>query len=178
MNTASVRYTLAVLTFAGLTALTSMALGAFGRRDAGVLRTALAGKPLVEGDLVPRGFAQVARAKGDLDGDGLDDLALIVRRAEKKVPAKGGSEDEHDVPQAVLIFTADGSGKYTLWKLGTTHFMDSSANLMEEGGVGTFAIKKGVLTIASDVSMSMGGWGAGGCATGSIAMLDVADRRR
>ena len=63
----------------------------------------------------------------------------------------------------MLIFAGDKSGKYTLWKLGATHFMDSADNLMEEGGVGTFEIKKGILTMVSDVSMSMGGWSAGGC---------------
>ncbi len=67
------------------------------------------------------------------------------------------------MPQAVLIFTGDKTAKYTLWKLGASHFMDGTENLMEEGGVGLFQIEKGVLTVASDVSMSMGGWGADGC---------------
>jgi hypothetical protein len=66
------------------------------------------------------------------------------------------------VPQAVLIFAGDTSGKYTLWKLGVSHFMNGSQDLMEKGGVGTFEIKKGVLTIASDDMMSVGS-GAGGC---------------
>jgi len=153
---------LAILTLAGLTAFTSASQGAFGPADAAFLRNALAEKALGEGALVPHGFAKVARAKGDLDGDGTDDLALIVRRAGKGARAKGASDDD-EVPQAVLIFTGDKAGKYTLWKLGVSHFMDGAANLMEEGGVGTFDIKKGVLTIASDTAMSMGGWSAGGC---------------
>jgi len=163
MNTAPVRYTLAVLTCAGFGAFTSIARGAFSPGDATVLQTALTGNALAAGALVPRGFTKVAEAKGDLDGDGTDDLALIVRRAAKRPAKDEAGDDDDDVPQAVLIFTGDKSGNYTLWKLGLTHFMASSANLMEEGGVGTFQIKKGVLTIASDVSMSMGGWSAGGC---------------
>ena len=71
--------------------------------------------------------------------------------------------DSDGVPQAVLIFAGDKSGKYLLWKLGASHFMDDGGNLMEKGGVGDFQIQNGVLTIASDVSMSMGGWSAGGC---------------
>ena len=154
---------MAVLSLAGLIAFPLTALAAFSPEDAATIQTVLAGKAVVEGALVPRGFAKVAEAKGDLNGDGTDEMALIVRRAAKEQRAKAPSDDSDGVPQAVLIFTGDKSGKYTLWKLGANHFMDSSENLMEEGGVGTFQIKKGVLTMASDVSMSMGGWDAGGC---------------
>jgi hypothetical protein len=154
---------LALLSLAGLTALPLAALAAFSPGDAATIQAALAGKAVGEGALIPRGFAKVAEARGDLDGDGTDDLALIVRRAAKELQEKAPSEDSDGVPQAVLIFTGDKSGKYTLWKLGASHFMDSTDNLMEKGGVGLFQIKKGVLTIASDVSMSMGGWSAGGC---------------
>jgi len=163
VNRAPARYTLAVLSLAGLTAFPLAARATFSPEDATALQTALAGKAIVESALVPRGFAKVAEAKGDLNGDGTDDLALIVRRAAKKKRARRSSEDSDGVPQAVLIFTGDKLGKYTLWKVGLRHFMDGGGNLMEEGGVGTFEIKKGVLTVASDESMSMGGWGGGGC---------------
>jgi hypothetical protein len=162
---ANARYALAVLSLAGLTAYPPTAFAALGAQDAAEIQTALAGKTVAAGALVPRGFAKVAEAKGDLNGDGTDDVALVVRRAAKKKPADGSADEDNDddVPQAVLIFTGDKSGKYTLWKLGATHFMNSFENLMEPGGVGTFEIKKGVLTLVSDVSMSMGGWDAGGC---------------
>jgi hypothetical protein len=148
---------------AGVTACPLTARAGFSPEDAAAIQRALAGKAVVESALVPRGCAKVAEAKGDLDGDGTDDVALIVRRAAKKKRAKARNEDDDGVPQAVLIFTGDKSGKYTLWKLGASHFMNSTENLMEAGGVGSLQIKKGVLTIASDVSMSMGGWSAGGC---------------
>jgi hypothetical protein len=163
VHAAPARHTLAVLSLAGLTAFPLTALAAFSSEDAATIQAALAGNAVVEGAVVPSGFAKVAEAKGDLNGDGTDDLALIVRRAAKMQQGKAPSEDSDGVPQAVLIFTGDRSGKYTLWKLGASHFMDSTENLMEEGGVGSFQIKKGVLTMASDVSMSMGGWSAGGC---------------
>ena len=163
MNRAPARHALALLSLAGLIGFPLTALAAFSPEDAATIQTALAGKAVVGGALVPRGFVKVAEAKGDLNGDGTDDIALIVRRAAKKRRAKAPSEESDEVPQAVLIFTGDKSGKYTLWKLGASHFMNSFENLMEAGGVGTFQIKKGILTIASDVSMSMGGWDAGGC---------------
>jgi hypothetical protein len=156
-------YTLASLCLVGLTAFPTTPLAAFSPEDAATIRTALAGMAVVEGALVPRGFAKVAEAKGDLNGDGTDDVALIVRRDAKRKRAKAPSAEADGVPQAVLIFTGDKSGKYTLWKLGASHFMDGGENLMEEGGVGIFQIKKGILTVASDASMSMGGWDAGGC---------------
>jgi hypothetical protein len=161
VNTALARYTLAALSTAVLTALPLTALAAFSLEDTAIIQAALAGKAVVEDALVPNGFAKVAEAKGDLNGDGTDDLALIVRRAATR--AKPPSVESDGVPQAVLIFTGDKTGKYILWKVGASHFMDGTENLMEEGGVGIFQIKKGVLTMASDVSMSMGGWGAGGC---------------
>jgi len=149
---------------AGLNAFPLTSLAALSPEDTALLRTALEGKALVEGALVPRGFAKVAEAKGDLNGDGVADVAFIVRRAATgKANTEPSAESDDGVPQAVLIFTGDNSGKFALWKLGASHFMDGWQNLMEEGGVGLFAIKNGVLTMASDVSMSMGGWSAGGC---------------
>jgi len=163
VNTGPAACIVIVTSLVGLSAFPRTPLAAFRPEDAAAIQTALAGKPVVEGALVPRGFAKVAEAKGDLNGDGRDDVALIVRRDARPKAAKAASADGDEVPQAVLIFTGDSSGKYTLWKLGARHFMDSGENLMEEGGVGMFQIKKGVLTMASDVSMSMGGWDAGGC---------------
>jgi hypothetical protein len=154
-----------VLILAGWVAFPPAALATFGPEDAAAVQTALAGKVLAEGAVVPRGFAKVAGAKGDLNGDGTDDLALIVRRAPKEKRAQAPAEesdDDYEVPQAVLIFTGDKAGKYTLWKVGAHHFMDGGKDMMSEGGVGLLEIKKGVLTIASDVMMSVGS-DAGGC---------------
>lgn len=164
MNTAPERCALTVLCLAGTLFFASPTQAAFRPDDAAALKSALSGKVVSEGALVPRGFIKVAQTKGDLDGDGTDDVAVIVRRAAKK-RAKRAPDDNEDVPQAVLIFTGDKAGTYTLWKLGLSHFMDSSPDLMGEGGVGDFQIKKGVLTITSDMAVSMGTWSAGGCTT-------------
>src|SRR5207247_666005 len=84
VNTASALCTLAVLSMAGLAAFPLTARAAFSDDDAAAIQTALAGKTVAEGAVVPRGFVKVAQAKGDLTGDGADDLALIVRRAAKR----------------------------------------------------------------------------------------------
>ena len=156
MNAAPARYTLAFLSLAGWTAFPLTTLAAFSPGDTATLQTALAAKAVEEVALVPRGFVKVAEAKGDLNGDGTDDVALIVRRDGRKKRAKMPAAENDGVPQAVLIFTGDKSGKYTLWKLGASHFMDSTANLMEEGGVGALE-RQGGRTVAR------GGWDAGGC---------------
>jgi hypothetical protein len=148
----------AVLSLAGLSALPAPTRAALSPEDTAALQTALAGKSLAEGALVPRGFVKVSEAKGDLNGDGVDDLALVVRHAPKKKP----SDDDDGVPQAVLVFTGDKAAKFTLWKLGARHFMDDADDLMEKGGVAVFEIKKGVLKMTSDAMMSVGS-GAGGC---------------
>jgi hypothetical protein len=153
---------LTVLSLIGLTAFSRTGLARLRPKDAAAVQAAFAGKTVTEAELIPRGFAKVAEAKGDLNGDGTDDVALIVRRDARK-PGKTAEDTDGDVPQAVLIFTGDQAGKYTLWKLGAHHFMDGFPNLMEEGGVADFEIKKGVLSLQSDVAMSMGGWSAGGC---------------
>ena len=83
-NRAPARYALAVLSLAGLIAFPLTGLAAFRPEDVAAIQAVLAGKAVVEGALVPRGFAKVAEAEGDLNGDGADDVALIVRRAAKK----------------------------------------------------------------------------------------------
>ena len=118
---------------------------------------ALENKKLAEKDLVPQGFTKVAEARGDLNHDGVDDLALIVRQKPEQ-----GSDDSF-LPQAVLLFLGEKSGTFTFWKIGPHHFLDSSSSLMSDGGVGNFKIEKGVLIIQSDVAVSMGSWSAGGC---------------
>ena len=101
-------------------------------------------------DLIPTGFELIQKADGDLDGDGVSDVAIIIRKKAAD-------------PQAVLLWKGDASKTYTLWKVGSTHVLPSAQNFMENGGISLINIKKGVLTIGTDISMSMGGWSAGGC---------------
>ena len=102
---------MAVLSLAGLIAFPLTALAAFSPEDAAAIQTVSRREGRCRADaLVPRGFVKVAEAKGDLNGDGTDDVALIVRRAAKKQRTKAPDQDSDDVPQAVLIFSGDKSG--------------------------------------------------------------------
>lgn len=118
-------------------------------------------RKLSENDLIPNGFTRVAAVKADLNQDGIDDLALIIR--EKPSAQTNEGPDNEVLPQAVLLFLGNQAGTFSFWKIGPHHFVDSNPNFMEEGGVGTFAIKKGVLQIQSSTIVSMGSWFAGGC---------------
>ena len=60
--------------------------------------SSLKDRKLSAGDLVPDGFMKVAEARGDLNRDGTDDLALIIR-----LKADDDAEPG-EAPQAVLLF--------------------------------------------------------------------------
>jgi len=125
--------------------------------DVAKIVAAFKDKKLAAKDLVPAGFIKVKEARGDLNQDGIDDVALIVQQ--KAIQ----DSDQSDLPQIVLLFLGDESGAFTFWKIGPHHFLDSNPNFISEGGVGELKIEKGVLIIQSEMSLSMGGWGAGGC---------------
>lgn len=142
---------------AALLLIATSAESASGGDEVEALRRTLGGKSRSANELLPPGFVKAAEARGDLNGDGLDDVAFVVHRRPR---------DEHgdeDFPQVVIVFLRKRSGKYSLWKVGGTHFIQSTSNLSAENGVGTFLIKKGVLEVGTNWAMSMGGWGAGGC---------------
>jgi hypothetical protein len=149
---------LRALLLAGLAASAPMAVAsepAVSAGDVAVIKKALAGKALSVEQLVPRGFEKAGEAKGDLDGDLIDDQVLIIHKAPGKEPYEG--------PQFVTIFLGDRSGRYALWKLGATHFMESDSTLMEKDGVAFIQINKGVLAFASTTAVSVGSWSDGGC---------------
>lgn len=147
--------------------------------EAAAIVASLKDKKLALKDLVPPGFIKVAEARGDLNHDGIDDLALIIREkspdkddkdsektsaGEKAQPEhQEEKEDDSSPPQVVLLFLGDKSGAFTFWKLGPHHFLDDFPRFIDEGGIGIFKIEKGVLIINSSISVSMGGSAAGGC---------------
>lgn len=132
-----------------------------------VLKKAYTGK-LTDDQLVPKRFVAAGQTKGDLNGDGIADVALILHRelAKKKSSKKNSdddSEDSYDLPQFVILFTGTAEKRYELWKLGEHHFTNSMSNQMSENGLSLLSIDKSMLTVTSDFAMSMGGWSAGGC---------------
>ncbi len=64
------------------------------------------------------GLMATAKAKGDLNGDGVQDIALIARKAPGKPPKGAGPEEseEEDLRQFVALCTGDISGA---WKSRT-----------------------------------------------------------
>jgi len=137
--------------------ITTSARAVADEDDVEAIQRALGGKALPAEKLVPPGFVKAAEARGDLDGDRRAALALLVHRRADENPA------DEDLHQIILVFRRDRSGSYSLWTIGRSHFIDSMPNFMAKDGVGRFAIKKGILEIATDWAMSMGGWQAGGC---------------
>jgi hypothetical protein len=109
---------------------------------------------LQETALIPQGYTEVARAKGDLNTDGIDDIAVIVR------PSSGKAEA---AKQQVLLFRGDGQHSFHLWKKGETHFIRNHPDFIEPAGFAGMDITKGVLSIRTSTALSAGGWGAGGC---------------
>ena len=153
------RISSALLLSVGLLVSSTTAQDRSGLNSSGVAKivAAFKDKKLAEKDLVPAGFIKVKEARGDLNQDGFDDVALIVQQRAVQ------DSDQFDLAQTVLLFLGDKSGAFTFWKIGPHHFLDSNPNFIFEGGVGELKIEKGVLVIESQTSVSMGSWAAGGC---------------
>lgn len=112
--------------------------------DIDVVWKALEGKVLSEKQLVPRGFVKNGEgAKGDLDGDRLEDIVLIIHRDHRKLVRAPG---EDVLAQLILIFTAVEPGKYSAWLAG--YYADWDLDASDDDNEGQpLQIKKGVLTI-------------------------------
>ncbi len=85
----------------------------------------------------PSEYDAHASAKGDLDGDGVDEQVLIVQSA------------PNHPQQSILIFKGD-----ELWKIGANHAIEDSDGMLDPHGIVGLNIQKGILEIA------MGPWGA------------------
>ncbi len=91
-----------------------------------ILKKAFSGK-LNEDQLIPKGFVAAKQTKGDMNGDGIADVALILHRelAKKKNLEKtldDESDDSFDLPKFVILFKGTADKPYELWKLGKHHF--------------------------------------------------------
>ena len=121
--------------------------------------------------VVPDGYTEVARATGDLNRDGIDDLALIIRSKPKpKLKSSDAAKNDESrdseievLSQDILILKGTKFKTYKLWLHGDRHFIGDDGGYIDPGGFAHIGIKKGVLEVASSVARAMGGWSAGGC---------------
>jgi hypothetical protein len=119
-----------------------------------LVEDALTGKSLSDKELVPRHFIKAAEAKGDLNGDNIDDLALILRwdpKVKRPLPKNDdGDQVDDSGSQLVAIFAGEKTGKYVLWTVDDGHFEAFDNSPGADNSVGLFQIKKGVLSIGSE----------------------------
>lgn len=122
--------------------------------DIKAIKDHFVGKKISQKNLLPKGFSKSAETTGDLNRDGINDLALLLKK-----------EGSKTLPQYVVILTGEKGDTFNFWKLGANHFVDSNPDFLEKDGVLNFEITKNSLVMTTAISQSMGGWAAGGCTT-------------
>ncbi|WP_223162224.1 hypothetical protein [Nitratifractor salsuginis] len=83
------------------------------------------------GDFIPKGYREVERYKGDLNGDGRDDLVLIIKRIDKRNIVTDFAGQKVDRNRRGIIILFKSRNGYRLAARNTDCF--SSEN--EEGGI-------------------------------------------
>lgn len=118
-------------------------------------------------EFVPAGWKLVADAKGDLNKDGLEDIALIIEKTDPKNiidnTGKSGGEILNTNPRWLLVAFQKGSGLYELF-LKNTRFIpapntEKNPCLLDPFGEnGSIEITKNLLTIHFQHFYSCGAW--------------------
>jgi hypothetical protein len=115
---------------------------------------------------VPEGWKLESEIKGDLDKDGTDDLALVLRMADPAnviKPYEGSNTTLDTNPRMLAVALAGKDGRYRLAFENHTLIprnLNSSQEdpLSEMGGV---TVENGTLKVALYLFMSAGGWDMG-----------------
>ncbi|RBL67868.1 hypothetical protein C3E98_029510 [Pseudomonas sp. MWU13-2625] len=122
----------------------------------------LAGKPE---DFVPKGWKLEFQTKGDLNGDGRDDLALVLRDNDPAnvISDDGMCESPFDAnPRILVVAFAQPDGQYALAlrneTLIPTRESPCLADALEEGNV---SIDRGTLQVTLGRFASAGSWEMG-----------------
>lgn len=119
--------------------------------------------PSAEG-FVPKGWKLESQLKGDLNGDGLEDLVLVLHEqdARNRVTHDGLGENPVDTnPRILAVAFAQAAGGYVLalenHELIPRHDDPVLDDVLDESG-GVF-IKRGTLQVALHMWASAGSWG-------------------
>jgi hypothetical protein len=117
--------------------------------------------PAADG-FVPSGWVLESRAEGDLDRDGLVDLALVLRQADPAnvVSNEGLGENPFDTnPRILAVALRRPSGGYRLALENRTliprRVDPVMADPLSEGGI---SVARGALKVTLHMFMSAGGW--------------------
>lgn len=113
-------------------------------------------------DFIPDGWTVLDSAKGDMNKDGKDDLALVVQFRDSVLIAKVEYDDLDTVftqPRMLLLaFYNVISKRYELVERSNTFILTHDQDNMEEP-FQDISISKGVLKIGFNIFMNSGGWG-------------------
>lgn len=126
----------------------------------------LAAKGATAQAFVPAGWTLESEVKGDLDKDGADDLALVLRMADPANVIKPYEDMDTTLdtnPRMLAVALAEKAGGFRLGFENHTLIprnVNASQDdpLSESGGV---SIEKGTLKVGLYLFMSAGGWDAG-----------------
>ena len=113
-------------------------------------------------DFIPNGWTVLDSAKGDMNKDGKDDLALVIQFRDSvliTIVEYGELDTVLTQPRMLLLaFYNIISKRYELVERSNTFILTHDQNNMEEP-FQDISISKGVLKIDFNIFMNSGGWG-------------------
>lgn len=111
-------------------------------------------------DFIPENWKTLGEAKGDLNGDKTEDIALVLKAANAKFINKneGLGSDTFDTNPRMLVILFGSNDGYKLAEQNNRIIAMADSPTMEEP-FDSIEIKNGVLQIKQHIFMSAGGWG-------------------
>jgi hypothetical protein len=112
-------------------------------------------------DLVPTGWNVEKEARGDLSGDGLPDVALVLRMAEPAnvISNEGLGADRLDTnPRLLVVAFADAQTDALSLALADHSLIPRHTDPLMEDPFHGVSIVRGTLQVSLGTSMSAGGW--------------------
>lgn len=116
------------------------------------------------GGFIPKGWKTVLSAKGDLNNDKLEDIAIIIEKTDKANIVKNenlGSEYLNLNPRILLVLFKQKNGSYILAGKNDKGFIKSEGNKESPALMDTLdsiSIKNDILKIKFNYFLSAGSW--------------------